>query len=160
MNKFLIIFSTLFFLSGCLEDSNKNAQTLKAKEAADSIVFSENAEIENIKNRLKLTSNPGQIGYILLLNYAGQPILYTTIKGKVTSSSKRLTPPDRYSSLGPNGFIRAGASDEGTYGNSDSYVYFWDQNGRYFQWSGQYLYSDQPIRVTIEPLVVNVKAAN
>lgn len=139
----------------------KESQVEKAQAAADSLVFTENAEIENIKRRLSLTSKPGAIGYIVLLNEAGQPILYTSVKGKITSSGKRLTPPIKEWSIqgdstAVQGALGDAASDEGTWGSSDPYVYFWDTNGSYHQWSGRYLYSDKPIRLRTEPLVVNI----
>ena len=152
----------LFALAACGEpspNSNKDNQAVKAAQAAASITFTENAEIENIKKRLELTSNPGAIGYVVLLNEAGQPILYTGVKGKITSSGKRLTPPikDWGTELGvPLGTLDVAPSDEGTWGSSDPYIYFWDTNGTYHQWSGRYLYSDKPIRLRVEPLVVSV----
>lgn len=147
-------------LTGCLEESaptNKQQQSQKAKEAANSINFAENSEIDNIKKRLELTSNPGAVGFVLLMNQAGQPIMYTNVKGKITSGSKRLTEPDRlYNNA--NGYgIRAASSDEGTFGSSDAYIYFWTAEGQYVQWNGPYLYSDKPLRVKIEPLVINIK---
>jgi hypothetical protein len=152
MIKILSIISVAIALSGCNE-SNKKEQSAIAKQAAESIVFTENSEIENIKRRLELTSKVNAIGYIVLLNDAGQPILYTTVKGKVTSGSKRLTREDEFTSNG----LRKSASDEGTYGSSNPYIYFWATNGTYHQWSGQYLYSDKPIRLRVEPLVIEVK---
>lgn len=151
-------------LAGCDEpaQANKYQQADKAAEAAKSIKFEENAEIENIKHRLELTADPGKIGYIVLLNQAGQPILYEGVKGKVTSGSKRLTPPDRASSSwggGQNTVTRAAPSDEGTWGSSSEYIFYWNSDGTYRQWAGGYLYSDQPIRLRVEPLVVNVTNA-
>lgn len=147
---------TLCVASSCEENNpNKDAQKDAAKRAAASITFVDNAEIDNIKRRLELTSQPGLLGYILLMNEAGQPVAYLGVKGKITSGSKRLTPPDRYVVQG-NGHIRAEASDEGTWGSSDPYIYFWTTDGAYVQWSGKYLYSDQPIRLKVEPLVVSV----
>jgi hypothetical protein len=147
-------------LAGCddLPQSNKNVQAEKAAAAAQSIKFEENAEIDNIKRRLELTADPGKFGFILLLNQAGQPILYEGVKGKVTSGGKRLTPPDRASSgwgAGGNTVTRAAASDEGTWGSSSPYIFYWNTDGVYRQWDGGYLYSDQPIRLRIEPLVVS-----
>lgn len=143
-------------LTGCLNDSTKNRESEKAKAAANSISFTENAEIENIKRRLELTAGVNKIGYIVLFNDAGQPILYTTTKGKVTSGGKRLTPEDTATQAG----IRKAASDEGTYGSSSPYIFFWDSRGSYHQWSGQYLYSDQPIRLRVEPLVIDIGGQN
>jgi hypothetical protein len=134
----------------------KVTQSAKAREAANSINFTENAEIDNIKHRLELTSNPGAVGFVLLMNEAGQPIMYASVKGKITSGSKRLTEPDRSNAWGQgtNNVVRAAPSDEGTYGSSDAYVFFWTAEGSYIQWNGKYLYSDKPFRVKVEPLVV------
>ncbi|MDE2471848.1 MAG: hypothetical protein KGL35_24770 [Bradyrhizobium sp.] len=157
-------FASVLCLGGCDEQvtSNKTVQQTKAAEAAKSINFAENAEIDNIKRRLQLTADPGKYGFILLLNQAGQPILYEGVKGKVTSSGKRLTEPDRISSgWGSNGqaVLRAGASDEGPWGSSSAYLFYWNTEGVYRQWDGGYLYSDQPIRLRVEPLVVSVQSA-
>lgn len=117
----------------------------------------ENAEQKNIAKRLSLTMNPGQVGYIMLFTQAGQPIAYYGVIGKVTSSGKRLTKPwtscyqtrDCVGDGTPDG-----PSDEGTYGKSDEYIYWWDDVDGYHQWNGNYLYSDQPFRTSIKPLVI------
>lgn len=161
--------TTAFALAGCQEatpaaPSNKIEQSKKAAEAAAQIDFTENSEIDNIKRRLELTSKPGQIGFVVLLNEAGQPILYTSVKGKITSSGKRLTKPWMAvdADCGEYGCDQVvdGPSDEGTYGSSDPYIYFWDTAGNYHQWSGRYLYSDKPIRLRQQPLVIEIGGAS
>jgi hypothetical protein len=143
----------------------KIAQSQKAAEAANSIKFTENSEIENITRRLNLTSNPGQIGFVLLMNESGQPVMYMSVKGKITSGGKRLTRTEQVACVplvGDNGTISsecqyekvAAPSDEGTYGSSGEYIYFWNTEGQYIQWNGKYLYSDKPFRTRIEPLVI------
>lgn len=152
MNKlsFLMVAFTAAFVLACGGPPDARfVQAKKAREAANSISFTENVEIDNIKRRLELTSNPGQMGYVLLMNEAGQPVLYTTVVGKITSSGKRLQ--DRNCANG-----HECPSDEGTYGSSDPYIYFWSQSGMYHQWNGPYLYSDKPLRLEIKPLVVEV----
>jgi len=138
---------------------NKTLQASKAAQAAEQIQFSENAEIDNIRKRLELTSNPGQIGFILLLNEAGQPTMYASVKGKVTSGSKRLTSPDTFKQVDCSEYncdARVDApSDEGTYGSSDPYVYFWTTEDQYIQTTSKYIYSDKPIRTSIKPLVIS-----
>lgn len=130
-------------------------QANEARKAAASLSFTDNAEIENIKRRLEITSKPGAIGFILLMNEAGQPILYESVSGKITSGGKRLTPPSKTwagtSGLGP------APSDEGTWGQSGEYIFYWTQNGEYRQWNGKYLYSDKPFRTRIEPLIIHIK---
>lgn len=150
-------------LAGCddLAPSNKNVQAEKAAAAAQSIHFDENAEIDNIKKRLELTADPGKFGFILLLNQAGQPILYEGVKGKVTSGGKRLTSPSKAIGNGNGGYgaVMPTPSDEGTWGSSSSYIFYWNTEGVYRQWDGGYLYSDQPIRLRVEPLIVSIQAA-
>lgn len=142
MKKLLTTAIAIVALSGCQLESapqqTKQTQTHKAAQAAQQISFTENAEIENIKRRLELTSSPSLIGYILLLNQAGQPVMYTTVKGKVTSGSKRLTPPVQQWNVDKGQYagttINVAPSDEGTWGSSGEYIYFWDTNGAYHQW--------------------------
>lgn len=138
---------------------NKHHEALKAKQAAEAIHFTENAEINNIKHRLELTADPGKLGFILLINNAGQPILYEGVKGKVTSGGKRLTQPDRMPCWNEHPCVMKAPSDEGTWGESGDYIYYWNTDGVYRQWSGAYLYSDQPIRLRVEPLVVAIQQA-
>lgn len=143
--------------------ATKKEQANKAARAAKSVKFTRNTEIENLQRRLRLTGEPGKVGFITLLNDAGQPILYTDVKGKVSSGSKRLTKTwqaltcDRGQYTGD--CIVAAPGDEGTYGSSAPYIYFWDTRDKYHQWSGDYLYTDQPQRLRIEPLVVNFAPA-
>lgn len=153
----LLALGACAMLAGCdlPEPSTKDVQSNKAAQAAQAVRFEENAEIDNISHRLKLTADPGLLGFIVLLNQAGQPILYEGVKGKITSSGKRLTPPDRYTSQGTNGEVRSAASDEGTWGHSDNYIYYWNTDGVYRQWGeGSYLYSDKPIRLSVQPLII------
>lgn len=138
----------------------RNQQANKAQEAANSLRFTENSEIDNIKHRLELTADPGKLGFILLMNAAGQPIMYEGVKGKVTSGAKRLTPPDKVEHFtnmnGQSWSVRQGPSDEGTFGTATPYIFYWNLSNTYRQWSGDYLYSDQPIRLKVEPLVINL----
>lgn len=147
----------------------KTTQAEKAKQAANSIHFTENAEIENIKKRLELTADPGLLGFVVLLNQMGQPVMYTSVKGKITSGGKRLTKPqtancyydaDDRDTHAPCGTVMDAPSDEGTYGHAGEYVYFWTQQGQYIQWNGSYLYSDKPFRLKDAPLVVAVEPTN
>ena len=145
------------------QTSTKVNESQKAAEAANSIKFSAgNAEIDNIKKRLELTSDPALMGYIVLFNDMGTPILYTTVKGKVTSGGKRLTAPFQETALRRNGVgdqsssdFTDAPSDEGTWGSSNPYIYFWTTGGQYIQWSGNYLYSDKAFRIDT-PSVVTI----
>lgn len=170
--KKLLLLALFFPVVGCVDQTAgtpvKVTQSQKAAAAANTINFTENAEIDQIKSRLELTSSPSLLGYVVLMNEAGQPVLYTSVKGKLTSGGKRLTPPvqswnhwkDGVSGMGKggseSGALGPAPSDEGTWGSSSPYVYFWDTNGAYHQWNGKYLYSDNPIRLSVKPLVISV----
>jgi len=165
MRIFPVAFLIAVFTLGCadptpIQPTSKQAQEEKAQQAAANIRFDNNAEIDNIKRRLELTSEPGLLGYVVLLNQSGQPIQYTTVKGKITSSSKRLTKPYDFARVWCSGGscdsqVPSG-SDEGTFGSSDPYIYFWTTSGQYIQWNGAYLYSDKPFRLRVEPLVIDI----
>lgn len=140
----------------CEPDSTtpvKDTEAAKAAAAANSVHFTENAEIDNIKRRLELTSQPGLLGFIAVINMSGAPVLYTCVKGKVTSGSKRLTKPWEWQSNGSNYSNVDAPSDEGTYGSSSPYVYWWTCGGQYLQTDGNYIYSDKPFRLTAQPMI-------
>lgn len=158
----------LLALTACVPDnrpqptSNRDEQARLSAQAAAEIRFNSNAERDNIRRRLELTADAALLGYIILFNESGQPIMYEGVRGKVTTSGSRLTPPDRINrdSRGEGGIsqvvIRA-PSDTGTYDTgSTTFIYYWNTDGTYRQWSGHYLYSTSPIRTRIEPLVVTV----
>ncbi len=153
-------------LVACNEQTPKTkiTQAQKAAEAANSITFTANAEIENIKKRLELTSDPGLIGFVVLINRVGSPVLYTPTKGKVTSGGKRLTPSQQLKSCDKGeargDCVMKAPSDEGTHGSSNPYNYFFSTSGQYYQTNMEYLFSDQPFRLTEQPLVVVTQEAN
>jgi hypothetical protein len=98
----------------------------------------------------------------------GTVILYSTVRGKVTSAGKRLTPVTTIGSYscgkddtcydGQRAII-GGASvltteieqDDGTYGSSAPYIYWWDSHGRYHQ---HFFTDDQIIQISDQPLAV------
>lgn len=134
------------------------SESQKAQEAANSLHFSENSEINNIKARLQLTADPGLLGYVALINKVGQVVLYTPVKGKITSGGKRLTAPEAWQvhncgQYNCQGLVQM-PSDEGTFGSSNPYIYFWTTDGQYIQTSMDYVYSNSPLRLSEDPLVV------
>jgi hypothetical protein len=109
-------------------------------------------EQKNIGRRLKIDNKPGSIKHLYLVSsYTGDVILYSTVKGKVTSSGKRLNPysiaagglgngsnsPDYYGikvSVGGRVYRTSEVlQDDGTYGHSMEYLYWWDMNDIYRQ---------------------------
>ena len=143
------------------QPTSQQVQEQKAQEASRSVEFTDNAEIKNIQHRLKLTSQPGLLGYVLLFNPGtGDPAMYTTVEGKITSGGKRLNPTEKLVRCDKGQYYgecnMPSANDEGTYGTSGEYIYFWTTDGQYIQWNGNYLYSDKPIRIPPNRVLVNM----
>lgn len=133
-------------------------------------------EQRNVKDRLLMDNKVGSIKHLYVISaYSGQVLLYSTVKGKVTSSGKRLTPTTANyvsnGSAGAEGFdvsMPNGSSfrtnevlqDDGTYGTSIEYLYWWDVQGRYHQQyvtGGEIIHiSDQPIPV--KSITINIEA--
>lgn len=119
------------------------ATTGVTKATADVEVGSDGltAEQRNIKDRLAAENQPGAIKHLYVVSaYSGDVILYSTVKGKVSSSGKRLSPytvyAGSYSASSIDGIpIDIGGEryhtaevlqDDGTYGNSAEYLYWRD----------------------------------
>ncbi len=133
-----------------------------AKDAAQ--LTTDPHEIKMIEYKRDLMGKPGLQMYVVFLNDMGQPIDYFTTKGKCSSSNKRLTDPtkivegDRGSYRGS--FDVPGPSTDGTYGESDEYIFCRTVDEKYKQWNGEYLMSDKPFELTIKPLIVQFGRKN
>lgn len=141
------------------------ATRAEVKAGADNMT----TEQRNIKKRLALENMPGSTKHLYVISaMSGQVLLYSTVDGKVTSSSKRLAPStvvgvfdslDSQNEWGGFPFVFNGKQkrtaevlqDDGTYGSSMEYIYWFDSQGVYHQHyvsGGQILHlSDQPIQV-------------
>lgn len=116
-------------------------------------------EQQNISDRLRVTTDPTKVLWIHLISLDGKIIQRMVVRNKVTSSGKRLEPVhavDAYDSYYPESGIGSFETDEflqpdGTYGSSDSYIYWFDTQGRYHQWGTAgglgYLLTDYPIDI-------------
>ena len=137
---------------------------LKSVNAYGSVHITENAEIENIQRYITLTTRPGMIGYVTLFTL-GRPIAYYTVKGPVTDCNRELTPMLHvtngrgWATGADNGTVDS-PNDEGTYGGNAHCIFFFNEDGVMIRWSGEYLYSSQPIRLSEKPLVITVVKGN
>jgi hypothetical protein len=129
-------------------------------------------EQRNVTKRLAADNKPGSIKHLYVISaYSGQVLIYSTVQGKVTSSGKRLNPKtvvvaDGNAAHRFYGFDAVGnretaevLEDDGTYGDSVPYIYWFDARGVYHQhWieGGQILHvSDQPLAV--KSVVLNME---
>jgi hypothetical protein len=115
-------------------------------------------EQQNINDRLTVTTDPAKLLWIHLIALDGKIVKRMPVRGKVSSSGKRLEPSkvvvDPQSSSGNFPSYGGYFTDErieadGTYGSSDPYIYWFDPIGRYHQWGTAgglgYLVTDYPI---------------
>lgn len=94
------------------------------------------------------------LGYIVL--FAGNATVGSfVVDGKVSSLNSYLTPDSEYYEINgasgdENGRLYRNkwlADVDGSYGENDSGIFFFTPDGKYIEWSGEYLYSDIPFIV-------------
>ena len=129
-------------------------------------------EQRNIKERLAEDNKPGSIKHLYVISaYSGQVLIYSTVRGKITSGGKRLTPStvntEQNTSAdgfainfdGDTEYTGEVLQDDGTYGSSGDYLYWWDTKGIYHQHyvaGGQILHiSNQPL--SVKGIVINME---
>jgi len=174
----LIAALPLLASDGCNEEATPVSTTNVTQATANIQVGDDGLTVEqrNIQQRLETDNSPGSIKHFYIISaWTGQVILYSTVVGKVTSSGKRLSP---YSVVALDGqyvdsehqgiAIDIGddthhttevLQDDGTFGHSIEYLYWWDQRGAYHQHyvtGGQIPHlSDQPLRVN--EIIINIE---
>lgn len=156
------LFALTFMSVATAADCNDSQQSGSGATNAQVLQVPKNAkgntvEQQNINDRLAVTTDFTRVMWIHILSIDGRVITRLPVRNKVTSSGKRLEPliaaPDNAGfPSAPDGdhhtteFIEA----DGTYGSSDSYIFWFDPLGRYNQLGsagtgGLYLLTDYPI---------------
>lgn len=106
------------------------------------------------------------LGYIILFTGNGSILGRFTVDGKVTSLNSFLTPDSEFYEKDTN--YRSGNSEasrsvedfsnkwladvDGSYGENDNGIFFFTNDGKYIEFTGEYLYSDIPFEVE-EPVL-------
>ncbi len=109
-------------------------------------------EQESILNKIKIDSKT-DIWYLYVISPVDRKlILFSTVKGKVTSSGKRLTPKKTTGSQGGGLYFKIKddvyftdeiLGEDGTYGESSEYLYWVDskdRNHRHYLLDGQIIH--------------------
>jgi hypothetical protein len=168
-----VVLSAVLFLTGCTtveprkqasyqSDANKVEETQKRVQTSVPIPEIQNsAERKNIAERAKLFDKENVNTYVYLVNY-GKVMAFYTAKGKVSSLNSYLTPVDKivdwegkkcssYSSF----CHVVGAPDiDGAYGENADGIFFFTTENVYVEWKGDYMVSDQPLKLTTPPELV------
>ena len=160
----LVSVVVLGFFAGCSAPAPQSASgvgkaEVKILTGPDGLT----AEQRNIRERLLEDNKPGSVKHLYVISaYSGQVIIYSTVRGKVTSGGKRLTPtevstggdyPDSFPiEIGSwSGHTHEVLQDDGTYGHSAEYFYWWDTKGVYHQ---HYVSGGQIVHISNQPLAV------
>lgn len=160
----LLVLATVFMSNTCSSPpvSTSGIQKATAKVATD--LNGNTIEQKNIIERLKRDNLPGSIKHLYIISaYSGQVLMYSTVMGKATSGNKRITPSTisyNVDNTG-NGFdIHFGGTrfqtqevlgDDGAYGTSGDYLFWFDSKGVYHQ---QYLTGGAMIHISDHPIAV------
>ena len=167
----LIMFAVIvLFVSGCGSSSPPPLEATGGAIQVTSFGFDipknsqgRTTEQQNIIDRLAVTTSPVKVLWIHLISLDGKIIQRMPVAQKVTSSGKRLepitaasTPYQAYANYpafkGADGKTYQTTEfmqPDGTFGQSDSYIYWFDTQHRYHQWGTAgglgYFLTDYPI---------------
>lgn len=125
-------------------------------------VIQNSAERANIAARAKLFDVQNKTSYIYLVSY-GKVMAFFPVKGKVSSLRSYLTPQEKLvygggqsCSSGSSGscYTVSAPDIDGSYGTNTDGVFFFTTEGAYVEWKGDYMMSDQPLKLTTQPELV------
>jgi len=154
--KYLVLF-LLLVVSGCMQPvQSVSGIKMKTVGSLNTDKDGNTSEQNNIYNKIHVESDPNKVWYLYVISpFDKQIIMVSTIKGKVTSSGKRLTPKKL---IGQGMSFPVGdttyytdemPSEDGTYGSSSEYIYWTDTKGRNRR---HYLLDGQIIHVVDEKM--------
>lgn len=94
------------------------------------------------------------LGYIVL--FAGNTVVGNfVVDGKVSSLNSYLTPDSEYYEKNGGSYTNKWLADvDGSYGENDNGIFFFTPDGKYLEWTGEYLYSDIPFEVEAPVLTI------
>ena len=171
---FVIVLLSVFVFSSCdfrqPLDAVSNSGVRKMDVKVTTNPDGNTVEQSNYAERLKRDNLPGSIKHLYVISeVSGQVLLYSTVKGKVTSSGKRLTPStvdgnsaynntstnyQEYNWVTINGkshITNEVMGDDGMYGSSVEYIYWFDSKDVYHQ---HYKGGNEMLHISDQPLAV------
>lgn len=120
-------------------------------------------ERENVAKRATLFDAPDKVSYIYLVSY-GKVMAFYSVKGKVSSLQSYMFPeskivkyngdPCNYGTTDGGCYVVDAADIDGTYGTNVEGIFFFTTEGAYVEWKGDYMMSDQPLKLTTQPELV------
>lgn len=168
MKNVIMLVSLMLF--GCVEQKAEppvsTSGVQKMTVHVDTNEAGHSVEQENIARRYKMDNTPGSVKWLYIISpMSGDVLLASSVQGKVTSSGKRLTPKTvaagEYYNTGTYGYGQAVTignqtfhtpeviQDDGTYGDSGEYLFWWDQKDQYHQ---QYVTAGVMVHISDKPM--------
>lgn len=178
----------LLAAAGCDGKNRTSAPAVKSASGVQAIrvelkpdIDGFTAEQRNIRDRLLMDNHVGAIQHLYVISAeSGQILYYSTVRGKVTSGGKRISPTGVVVKKGKykdgdnivdqpelrgvpinvgGRACRTGEvlQDDGTYGSSTPYVYWWDSKRNYHQ---HFFTDDQIVHVSSQYITVHQTTIN
>jgi hypothetical protein len=175
MKKVLVLIGivSLFILAGCESFSSGDSYSndaFKVEETQQTVQkavpipkINTSAERKNISKRAQLFDNENKVTYIYLVSY-GKVMAFYSVQGKVSSLNSYLTPLDKlvdrdgttcdgWDSAG-SCYVVSAPDIDGAYGDNSDGIFFFTTENAYVEWHGDYMVSDQPLKLTTPPELV------
>lgn len=125
------------------------------------------SERANVSKRAQIFNNENKISYIYLVSY-GKVMAFYTVKGKVSSLRSYMAPMEQLVDWrgrkcdsswsnncgGQSSFVVSAPDIDGTYGENVEGIFFFTTEGAYVEWKGEYMMSDQPLKLTTQPELI------
>lgn len=138
-------------LAGC-EDTVSTSQMKDKIGYSESLMkqvntpkLSRSLERENIRQRLIVSNDPLTLQWIYPMS-AGRVLGRFPVKGKITSSSKRLT-PSTIMDTGSYNTSEELPDESGAYGSSVEYIFWFDPSGEIHSHRGDFFMSPRPYMI-------------
>lgn len=164
------------FITTCPTDTTNSSQLSQLQQNMAAIIkaepipqVSDSQERANISKRAQLFNSPDKLSYIYLISY-GKVMAFYTVQGKVSSLNSYMTPQDELVDANGNNCSRDNVNQDepcftvqapdvdGSYGTNPNGIFFFTTEGAYVEWEGDYMMSDQPLKLSTPPeLVRDVK---
>ena len=149
--------------SNAITESNHITSQLRDSVPVPQLTTS--SERKNVAKRAELFNNEEKISYIYLVSY-GKVMAFFPVQGKVSSLRSYMTPTENIvtsrgtpcteisGGCGSTGFVVETADIDGTYGENVDGIFFFTTEGAYVEWRGEYMMSDQPLKLSTQPELI------
>lgn len=150
-----------------VEESNKIAQDVFKAIPVPQLQTS--SERKNVAKRAEMFNNEEKISYIYLVSY-GKVMSFFTVQGKVSSLRSYMTPTQKMvygngdncseadqwgqSDDSADCYVTDAPDIDGTYGENVEGIFFFTTEGAYVEWKGEYMMSDQPLKLATQPELI------